>query len=155
MLLILDHPSSLDGRYLGPLTASTVIARAIPIFTRGGNARAGAMGLMQTMSGTRARLRTRHRLGTDPFDVQNNIMARVAYRREIHNRYGNASAMLAAYNAGPGRYHEHLSRRRPLPAVTFAYLARLGQSRALLASAMLLSSRHLIVRRYLFPRPQP
>jgi hypothetical protein len=34
--------------------------------------------------------------------------------------------MLAAYNAGPGRYDEHLSRGRPLPAETIAYLARLG-----------------------------
>lgn len=88
--------------------------------------RAGAMGLMQIMPGTWAQLRARHGLGTDPFDVRENIMAGAAYLREMHDRYGNASAMLAAYNAGPGRYDDHLSRGRPLPAETVAYLARLG-----------------------------
>ena len=88
--------------------------------------RAGAMGLMQIMPETWAQLRARHGLGTDPFDVRDNIMAGAAYLREMHDRYGNASAMLAAYNAGPGRYDEHLSRGRPLPAETVAYLARLG-----------------------------
>ncbi|ESZ86675.1 MAG: lytic transglycosylase [Blastomonas sp. CACIA14H2] len=95
-----------------------------------GNARAmssaGAMGLMQIMPGTWAQLRARHGLGTDPFDVRDNIMAGAAYLREMYNRYGNASAMLAAYNAGPGRYDDHISRGRPLPAETVAYLARLG-----------------------------
>lgn len=95
-----------------------------------GNARAvssaGAMGLMQIMPGTWAQLRARHGLGTDPFDVRDNIMAGAAYLREMHERYGNASAMLAAYNAGPGRYDDHLSRGRPLPAETVAYLARFG-----------------------------
>ena len=33
--------------------------------------------------------------------------------------------MLAAYNAGPGRYEDHARRGRPLPAETIAYLARL------------------------------
>jgi soluble lytic murein transglycosylase-like protein len=88
--------------------------------------RAGAMGLMQIMPGTWAQLRVRHRLGTDPFDVRDNIMAGAAYLREMYDRYGNASAMLAAYNAGPGRYDDYLSRGRPLPAETVAYLARLG-----------------------------
>nr|WP_314438858.1 lytic transglycosylase domain-containing protein [uncultured Brevundimonas sp.] len=88
--------------------------------------RAGAMGLMQIMPGTWAQLRVRHGLGTDPFDVRDNIMAGAAYLREMHDRYGNASAMLAAYNAGPGRYDDYLSRGRPLPAETVAYLARLG-----------------------------
>ena len=87
---------------------------------------AGAMGLMQIMPGTWAQLRVRHGLGTDPFDVRDNILAGAAYLREMHDRYGDASAMLAAYNAGPGRYDDYLSRGRPLPAETVAYLARLG-----------------------------
>jgi hypothetical protein len=53
-------------------------------------------------------------------------MAGTAYLREMHDRYGNVTAMLAAYNAGPGRYDEHLSRGRPLPAETRAYLAKLA-----------------------------
>jgi hypothetical protein len=95
-----------------------------------GNARAvssaGAMGLMQIMPGTWAQLRARHGFGSDPFDVRDAIMAGAAYLREMYDRYGNASAMLAAYNAGPGRYDDHLSHGRPLPAETTAYLARLG-----------------------------
>jgi len=86
---------------------------------------AGAMGLMQIMPATWAQLRARHDLGSDPFDVRDNITAGAAYLREMYDRYGNVSAMLAAYNAGPGRYDEHL-RGRPLPTETRAYLARLA-----------------------------
>nr|WP_231746452.1 lytic transglycosylase domain-containing protein [Sphingobium baderi] len=95
-----------------------------------GNSRAvstaGATGLMQIMPGTWAGLRARYRLGSDPFDVRDNIMAGAAYLREMFDRYGNATAMLAAYNAGPGRYDEHLARGRPLPAETRAYLMKLA-----------------------------
>jgi len=87
---------------------------------------AGAMGLMQIMPGTWAVLRARHGLGNDPYDVRDNIIAGAAYLRAMHDRYGNATAMLAAYNAGPGRYDEYLSRGRPLPAETRAYLAKLA-----------------------------
>ncbi len=94
----------------------------------GGNfravSRAGAMGLMQIMPATWAGLRTRYGLGPDPFNVRDNIMAGAAYLREMHDRYGNASAMLAAYNAGPGRYDDFVSRRRPLPPETVGYLAQ-------------------------------
>jgi hypothetical protein len=58
--------------------------------------------------------------------VRDNIMAGAAYLRAMHDRYGNATAMLAAYNAGPGRYDEYLSRGRPLPVETRAYLAKLA-----------------------------
>ncbi len=34
LLLNAAHPDSLDGRYFGPLPASTVLGRAIPILTR-------------------------------------------------------------------------------------------------------------------------
>mgnify|MGYP002780806592 CR=1 FL=1 len=85
---------------------------------------AGAMGLMQIMPATWANLRVRYRLGSDPFDPRDNIMAGAAYLREMHDRYGNAAAMLAAYNAGPGRYDQYL-RGRPLPRETRAYLAKL------------------------------
>lgn len=87
---------------------------------------AGAMGLMQIMPGTWANLRARHGLGNDPYNVRDNIMAGAAYLRAMHDRYGNATAMLAAYNAGPGRYDEYLSRGRPLPAETRGYLAKLA-----------------------------
>lgn len=87
---------------------------------------AGAMGLMQIMPATWAGLRARYGLGADPYDVRDNITAGAAYLREMHDRYGDATAMLAAYNAGPGRYDDYRSRGRPLPAETRAYLARLA-----------------------------
>lgn len=86
---------------------------------------AGAMGLMQVMPGTYAELRARYGLGPDPFAVRDNVLAGTAYLREMFDRYG-ATGMLAAYNAGPGRWEEHLAGVRPLPAETVGYLARLG-----------------------------
>lgn len=86
----------------------------------------GAMGLMQVMPETWAALRTRHALGDDPFDPRDNILAGAAYLREMHDRYGNVAAMLAAYNAGPGRYDEYLVSGRALPVETRAYVATLA-----------------------------
>lgn len=85
---------------------------------------AGAMGLMQVMPATWAELRVRHRLGGNPYDPRDNILAGVAYLREMHDRYGSPG-FLAAYNAGPGRYEEYLA-GRPLPAETRAYVAALA-----------------------------
>ncbi|MBN9567007.1 MAG: lytic transglycosylase domain-containing protein [Alphaproteobacteria bacterium] len=85
---------------------------------------AGAMGLMQVMPATWAELRVRHRLGGNPYDPRDNILAGAAYLREMHDRYG-APGFLAAYNAGPGRYEEYLA-GRPLPAETRAYVATLA-----------------------------
>lgn len=86
---------------------------------------AGAMGLMQVMPDTWAGLRVRYRLGHDPYEPRDNIMAGAAYLREMWDRYGNVAAMLAAYNAGPGRYDEYLATGRTLPAETRAYVAAL------------------------------
>ena len=84
----------------------------------------GAMGLMQIMPDTWSGLRSRYGLGADPFDPHDNILAGAAYLRELHDRYGTAG-FLAAYNAGPGRYEDHLASGRPLPAETQAYVAAL------------------------------
>lgn len=78
------------------------------------------------MPDTWAGLRARHRLGRDPYQPGDNILAGTAYLREMWDRYGNVGAMLAAYNAGPGRYDEHRSTGRPLPAETRAYVAALA-----------------------------
>jgi soluble lytic murein transglycosylase-like protein len=86
---------------------------------------AGAMGLMQIMPTTWANLRARYHLGSDPFNPRENILAGAAYLREMHDRYGNATAMLAAYNAGPGRYEDYAASGRPLPRETQTYLAKL------------------------------
>jgi soluble lytic murein transglycosylase-like protein len=82
----------------------------------------GAMGLMQIMPGTWSELRSRYGLGADPYDPHDNIIAGAAYLRELHDRYGERG-FLAAYNAGPGRYEDHLATGRPLPPETIAYMA--------------------------------
>jgi len=84
----------------------------------------GAIGLMQVMPETYAELRLRYRLGTDPYEPRNNILAGAAYLREMHNRFG-PDGFLAAYNAGPGRYDDYLKRGRPLPEETRNYVAAL------------------------------
>lgn len=84
----------------------------------------GAMGLMQIMPATWSELRARHRLGSDPWLPRDNVLAGAAYLREMHDRYGTIKGMLAAYNAGPTRYDEHLARGRALPAETVDYIAK-------------------------------
>ena len=86
---------------------------------------AGAMGLMQVMPETYDELRARYGLGPDPFDPHDNIMAGVAYMRELYDVYG-APGFLAAYNAGPKRLDDYLSHNRPLPDETRHYVANVG-----------------------------
>jgi hypothetical protein len=83
------------------------------------------MGLMQIMPETWARLRVPYGLGADPYDAHDNILAGAAYLRELRDRYGSPG-FLAAYNAGPTRYEDHLMTGRPLPAETRAYVAAVG-----------------------------
>ena len=85
----------------------------------------GAAGLMQIMPDTWAYLRARYGLGGDMYDPRDNIMAGAAFLRELYDRYG-APGFLAAYNAGPGRYENHLATGRSLPAETIAYVNRLA-----------------------------
>ncbi len=86
---------------------------------------AGAMGLMQVMPGTYDELRQRHNLGDDAYEPHDNIMAGVAYMREMYDIYG-APGFLAAYNAGPARLDDYLSNNRPLPDETRRYVAMIG-----------------------------
>ena len=86
---------------------------------------AGAMGLMQVMPSTYDELRDRYNLGDDPFDPHDNIMAGVAYMREMYELYGSPG-FLAAYNAGPSRLDDYLSNVRPLPDETRHYVAMIG-----------------------------
>lgn len=106
-----------------PLICTVITAES------GGNAHAvsprGALGLMQIMPGTWVELSVRYELGIDPFDPHDNIMAGTAYLREMLDGFGS-DGFLAAYNAGPKRYEEHLSTGRPLPDETQAYVARLA-----------------------------
>ena len=87
---------------------------------------AGAMGLMQVMPGTYDELRARYsELGDDPYDPHNNILAGTAYIREMYDIYGSPG-FLAAYNAGPGRLDDYLTRSRTLPVETRRYVASIG-----------------------------
>jgi hypothetical protein len=103
--------------------------RSVMQIESGGNANAlsskGAMGLMQIMPQTYTALRDEFDLGADPYQPRDNIMAGAAYLREMLNLYGT-SGFLAAYNAGPTRYEEHLATGEPLPEETQIYLSRLG-----------------------------
>src|SRR5258705_1114954 len=95
----------------------------------GGDERAispkGALGPMQIMPRTWVELSVRYRLGIDPFDPHDNILAGAAYLREMHDRFGSPG-FLAAYNAGPERYERHLGTGRSLASETQAYVAALA-----------------------------
>jgi soluble lytic murein transglycosylase-like protein len=102
--------------------------RAVMLIESGGDDRAisakGAIGLMQIGPRTWVELIVRNKLGIDPFDPRDNILAGTAYLREMHGRFGS-QGFLAAYNAGPERYEQHLATARPLPPETQAYVAAL------------------------------
>ena len=85
----------------------------------------GAVGLMQLMPNTYAELRIRYGLGADPTDPRDNIVAGTAYLRDMRERFG-AGGFIAAYNAGPQRYEDHLTTGRPLPDETVTYVAKLA-----------------------------
>lgn len=95
--------------------------RAVIHFESGGRAAAvspkAAIGRMQIMPQTYAGLRARYHLGANPYDPTDNILAGAAYLREMHDRFGSPG-FLAAYNAGPARYDEHLATGRALPIET-------------------------------------
>jgi hypothetical protein len=112
-------------RFGVPATWITAVMRAESL----GDVRAlsptGAIGLMQIMPVTYAGLRDRYGLGADPTVPRDNILAGAAFLRELHDRYG-MPGFLAAYNAGPARYEDHLATGRPLPAETRRYVAILA-----------------------------
>jgi len=103
--------------------------RSVMQVESGGNAHAlspkGAMGLMQIMPETYAALRQAFGLGADPYQPRDNVMAGTAYLRKMLDLYGT-SGFLAAYNAGPARFAEHLATGEPLPEETQIYLSRLA-----------------------------
>jgi soluble lytic murein transglycosylase-like protein len=84
---------------------------------------AGALGLMQIMPSTYDDMRRANRLGTDPFDPQDNITAGTAYLHWLYGKYGYPE-MFAAYNDGPGNLEQRLLDQKLLPLETRNYLAR-------------------------------
>ena len=95
---------------------------------------AGAMGLMQLMPGTWREMRALLGLGPDPHDPRDNILAGTFYLRAMYDRFGYPG-LLAAYNAGPARYAEHLAGGRRLPRETVAYVSAVSGSEAAAADA--------------------
>ena len=84
--------------------------------------RAGAIGLMQLMPSTWAAMRARFKLGENPDDPADNILAGAGFLRLMYDRFGYPG-LFAAYNAGPGLYARAQASGAPLPAETRAYLA--------------------------------
>lgn len=99
----------------------TMLGEGTPIVSR-----AGAIGLMQVLPGTYIEMAVEHKLGDNPFEPRDNIMAGTAYLRWLHHKYGYP-AMFAAYNAGPGRLEDHLKGAK-LPAETRAYVGGIAKS---------------------------
>lgn len=93
---------------------------------------------MQLMPSTWEELRVELGLGDDPYAIGDNVMAGTAYLRQLHDRFGG-EGFLAAYNAGPGRYKEHLLNGRPLPAESLDYVERVME---LIGRACPLASLH-------------
>jgi hypothetical protein len=99
----------------------TMLGEGTPIVSR-----AGAIGLMQVLPGTYVEMAVQYKLGDNPFEPRDNIMAGTAYLRWLHHKYGYP-AMFAAYNAGPGRLEDHLKGAK-LPAETRAYVGGIAKS---------------------------
>ena len=100
----------------------TMLGENQPIISR-----AGAVGLMQLLPETYQEMATEHKLGANPFEPRDNIMAGAAYLRWLHHKYG-FPAMFAAYNAGPGKLEDHLAHGVSLPAETRAYIGGIAKS---------------------------
>ena len=83
---------------------------------------AGAMGLMQLMPQTYNDMRAQYRLGADPYDPHDNILAGAAYLRALRAKYGYPN-MFAAYNDGPGNLEARMVDGGLLPAETINYVA--------------------------------
>jgi hypothetical protein len=122
---IADYMTEASQRFGLPESWIYAVMRTESAGRVGAVSSAGAMGLMQLMPGTWARQRARFGLGSDPFDPRDNIMAGTSYLREMYDSYGT-TGMLAAYNAGPGRYEDWRDRGRPLPVETRAYVAKIA-----------------------------
>jgi len=86
--------------------------------------RAGALGVMQLMPDTYSQMADHHRLGADPANPRDNVMAAAAYLAWLKQRYG-FPGMFGAYNFGPGNWEDHLHNRRALPTETRNYVKQI------------------------------
>jgi hypothetical protein len=122
---IADFVAGASQRFGIPEGWIAAVMRAESAFDPRATSPKGAMGLMQLMPGTWAALRARLGLGPDPYDPRDNILAGARYLRDLYDQFG-AGGFLAAYNAGPGRYLDFVTRGRPLPVETRAYVANVS-----------------------------
>ena len=76
---------------------------------------------MQIMPSTYEDMRQQHRLGSDPYDPRDNILAGAAYLRWLREKYPYPT-LFAAYNDGPGNLEERLMRGDLLPTETRDYV---------------------------------
>ena len=105
--------------------------------------RAGAIGLMQLMPVTWDAMRRAQRLGNDPDDPHDNIIAGAAFLRQMYGRFGYPG-LFAAYNAGPGRYAAYWAGRAELPGETVGYLAGVTGTRLPVATSSEAPPRQLL-----------
>lgn len=110
--------------------------------------KAGAMGLMQLMPETWAEMRDIHRLGPNPFDARDNILAGSAYLGAMYRRFGYPG-LFAAYNAGPSRYARFLQDKERLPNETLLYLAKITRCEAAYRSRPACGAASTTIRRRL------
>ncbi|MET3762497.1 soluble lytic murein transglycosylase-like protein [Sphingomonas sp. UYEF23] len=115
-----DVPETWIARVLRAESGGRTTLGGAPI-----RSRAGAIGLMQIMPRTWIALRGSLRLGPDPDDPRDNILAGAAYLRLMYDRFGYPG-LFAAYNAGPARYAAYLASGTPLPAETRGYVAKVA-----------------------------
>jgi hypothetical protein len=83
---------------------------------------AGAMGIMQIMPDTYREMRRQYRLGANPYDPHDNVLAGTAYLRWLYGKYGYPE-LFAAYNAGPGTLESQFAGARNMPEETRAYVS--------------------------------
>ncbi len=79
--------------------------------------RAGAQGIAQFMPATAAGRRL-----TDPFNPIESLRKSADYLNELRVQFGNLGLAAAAYNAGPQRVQDWLTKRRALPRETKDYV---------------------------------
>jgi hypothetical protein len=99
----------------------TMLDENLPIIST-----AGAMGIMQVMPKTYAEMRRDYRLGADPYDPHDNIIAGTALLKQLYGVYGYP-AMFAAYNDGAGNLNYHLA-NGTLPDETRNYVNNIAKA---------------------------
>jgi len=108
----------------------TMIAENKPITSK-----VGAVGLMQLMPDTYKDMQKQYKLGGNPFNPHDNIIAGAAYLKWLHGKYG-FPAMFVAYNDGPGNLEAKQHKGRALPAETRNYVSKICATLGVAAPAV-------------------